>query len=130
MHLFGYPPSFNVGTLISRRCEAASRNVTVPTKRTVRLPGYQHKVNALEKKFLVWTGKYGRVEDVPSLLPASVVDRARSRMRIRVANLMMLCTAIASVVACQMGKAARARGESLQKQNLEWHRRIKSGEEV
>ncbi|GJQ81648.1 hypothetical protein Trydic_g8526 [Trypoxylus dichotomus] len=86
--------------------------------------GYQHRVNDLEKKFLVWTGKYKRVDDVPALLPASVVERARNLMRIRVANLMILCTVLASVVVCKLGKNARDRGESLQKQNLEWHRKF------
>lgn len=28
-----------------------------------------HRVDNLEKRFLVWTGKYKRIEDVPQLVP-------------------------------------------------------------
>lgn len=28
-----------------------------------------HNVSNLEKRFLVWTGKYKKIEDVPSLVP-------------------------------------------------------------
>lgn len=102
-------------------------NLRQQSFKTVRRLGYQHRVNDWEKKFLVWTGRYKNVEDVPALLPASVVEKARNGMRIRIANLMMLSTALACLVVCKLGRNARDRGESLQKQNLEWHRRINEG---
>lgn len=48
-----------------------SHNVPVYSRNCIRfysdkLGGPTHKVNNLEKKFLVWTGKYKNVNDIPS----------------------------------------------------------------
>lgn len=92
-----------------------------------RLEATSHKVNNLEKRFLVWTGKYKKVEDVPNFVSQQTVERARNRMRIRIANYMMLATAIGCIGMIYSGKQAAKRGESVQKQNLEWHKEIKEG---
>ncbi|XP_023313230.1 UPF0389 protein CG9231 isoform X1 [Anoplophora glabripennis] len=84
-----------------------------------------HKVDKLEKRFLVWTGKYKKIEDVPNFVSQSTIERARNRMRIRIANYMMLATAVGCIIMIYSGKQAAKRGESVQKQNIEWHRKIK-----
>ncbi|KAJ8940015.1 hypothetical protein NQ314_010846 [Rhamnusium bicolor] len=90
-----------------------------------RIDPSSHKVNNLEKRFLVWTGKYKTVEEVPSFVSQSVVERARNRMRIRIANYMMLAAAVGCVIMIYSGKKAAERGESVQKQNIEWHKQLK-----
>ena len=45
-------------------------------------------------------------------------------MRIRIANYMMAATALACVVMVYFGKQAAQRGDSVAKQNLEWHRQV------
>lgn len=52
------------------------------------------------------------------------VEKARNKARIRLANIMMLMTAMACIGMVISGKRAAERGESVQKANLEWHKRI------
>ncbi|KAJ8951837.1 hypothetical protein NQ318_019812 [Aromia moschata] len=87
-----------------------------------------HRVNNLEKKFLVWTGKYKSVDEVPNYVSQAVVERARNRMRIRIANYMMLATAIGCIAMVYSGKQAAKRGESVQQQNLQWHKETQQQE--
>lgn len=89
-----------------------------------KLSGNTHKVNNLEKKFLVWTGKFKTVEEIPTYLPPDVVDRARNRMRIRLANIMMAVTLIACLFVSISGKRAHERGESLQQKTIDWHKQL------
>ncbi|GJQ68990.1 hypothetical protein Trydic_g6168 [Trypoxylus dichotomus] len=84
-----------------------------------------HKVNNLEKRFLVWTGKFKTVEEVPNMVPAETVEKARNRMRIRIANLMMAATLIACILVSISGKRAHERGESLVQKNIDWHKSMK-----
>jgi hypothetical protein len=89
-----------------------------------KLDSASHKVNNLEKRFLVWTGKYKSVDEVPNFVQQNVVERARNRMRIRIANYMMAATAVGCLVMVYLGKKAAQRGESVSKQNIEWHRQF------
>lgn len=85
-----------------------------------------HKVNNLEKRFLVWTGKYKSVDEVPDRVNQNVVERARNRMRIRIANYMMAATIIGCLLMVYSGKRAAQKGESVAKQNLEWHKSMRA----
>lgn len=49
------------------------------------------------------------------------MDRARNRFRIRIANYMMILTAIACIAMVYSGKDAAERGESVHKMNQDWH---------
>ena len=82
-------------------------------------------MSPLEKRFLVWTKKYKLLNDVPVYVPSSVMEKARSKMRIKVANLMIISTVIACFVVIKFGRDSRDRGDSLQKRNLEWHEQYK-----
>lgn len=55
---------------------------------------------------------------------AEVMERSRNRIRIRLANMMMVATVIGCIVMVISGKAAQGRGESMTKKNLEWHRQF------
>lgn len=52
------------------------------------------------------------------------MEKARNRARIRLANYMMLATAFACLMMIISGKKAAERGETVQKANIEWHRRV------
>jgi len=93
--------------------------------RSSNLGANAYKVNNLEKRFLVWTGKYKSVEEVPALVASEVVEKARNRMRIRVANIMIVMTLAACLVVSISGKRAHQRGESVQKENEEFHRKYR-----
>ncbi|XP_037811145.1 UPF0389 protein GA21628 isoform X2 [Lucilia sericata] len=79
--------------------------------------------NNLEKRFLVWTGKFKSVHEVPNFVSAEVMERSRNKMRIRIANIMMGLTILGCALMIYSGKAAAKRGDSVTKQNLEWHKR-------
>ncbi|VEN43147.1 unnamed protein product [Callosobruchus maculatus] len=84
-----------------------------------------HKPNNLEKKFLVWTGKYKTVEEVPQFVSQVAMERCRNRMRIKIANYMMVATALGCFAMVYVGKRDAKRGDTVTKQNLEWHKKIK-----
>jgi hypothetical protein len=49
------------------------------------------------------------------------MERARNRIRIKLANIMMFLTAVGCVLMVFSGKEAAERGESVAKMNLDWH---------
>lgn len=50
------------------------------------------------------------------------MERVRNQMRIRIASVMMVFTALGCVVMIISGKRAAERGITVTKQNLEWHK--------
>jgi len=80
-----------------------------------------HSPNSLEKRMLVWVGKYKTTDEVPSYVNQDVMEKARNRFRIRLANIMMAMTAIGCFIMVWSGKSAAERGETVQKMNLDWH---------
>lgn len=50
------------------------------------------------------------------------MERTRNKIRIRLANIMMVLTAAACLVMVYSGKQAAERGDSVQKMNLDWHK--------
>ncbi|XP_030387185.1 UPF0389 protein CG9231 [Scaptodrosophila lebanonensis] len=83
-----------------------------------------HQVNNLERRFLVWTGKYKSQAEVPDFVSQDVMERCRNKVRIRIANIMIGLTALGCVIMVYSGKEAAKRGESVTKQNLEWHKQF------
>lgn len=90
-----------------------------------RLERPTHKVDNLEKRFLVWTGKYKSIDEVPTFVNQHVVEKARNRMRIRIANYMIVATIIGCIAMVYSGKQAVKRGESITQENIEWHRQLR-----
>ncbi|XP_055628678.1 UPF0389 protein CG9231 [Toxorhynchites rutilus septentrionalis] len=81
-----------------------------------------HAPNNLEKRMLVFTKKYKTVEEIPSYINQDVMERCRNQVRIKIANYMMIATAIGCIVMIFLGKQAQERGETVQKMNLDWHK--------
>lgn len=86
--------------------------------------GTPHRVNNLERKFLVWTGKFKKIEEVPDFVSQGTMERCRNLMRIKIANYMMAATALGCLAMVYLGKQAAKRGDTLAKQNLEWHQQM------
>lgn len=57
---------------------------------------------------------------------ADVIHRARSWGRIRINIGFLFIAGAGGAFMAYLGKRAAARGESLEQQNLEWHRQIKA----
>lgn len=81
-----------------------------------------HAPNNFEKRLLVFTKKYKSTDEVPPLINQDVMERCRNQVRIKIANYMMLATAIGCIVMIMSGKRAQERGETVQKMNLDWHK--------
>lgn len=56
------------------------------------------------------------------MINQDVMERCRNQVRIKVANYMMLATAIGCIIMIVSGKRAQERGETVQKMNLDWHK--------
>ncbi|RVE54050.1 hypothetical protein evm_001173 [Chilo suppressalis] len=83
----------------------------------------RYKPSELQKYILVWTKKFKSRDEIPKYVSADLIDRARSEARIKLANILMLLTALASFGAIMAGKAAAKRGESVHQMNLDWHKK-------
>lgn len=81
-----------------------------------------HRPNDFEKRLLVFTKKYKSKDEVPQYINEDVMERCRNQVRIKIANYMMVATAIGCIIMIFAGKKAQERGESVQKMNLDWHR--------
>uniref|UniRef100_A0A182SIR1 Uncharacterized protein n=1 Tax=Anopheles maculatus TaxID=74869 RepID=A0A182SIR1_9DIPT len=83
---------------------------------------HTHTPNALEKRMLVFTKRYKSIEEVPKFVSQEKMERVRNQVRIKIANYMMIATAIGCIVMVISGKKAQERGESVAKMNLDWHK--------
>ncbi|KAG8238912.1 hypothetical protein J437_LFUL000749 [Ladona fulva] len=84
-----------------------------------------HKPNKIDKILLVWDKKYKTIEEVPNFITCDQMERARNWARIKISIYMMIGTGIGCIIMVYSGKQAAARGESVSKMNLEWHRKMK-----
>ncbi|XP_022825559.1 UPF0389 protein CG9231 [Spodoptera litura] len=83
----------------------------------------RYKPTDFQKFILVWTKKYKSKEEIPAYVSAEIIDKSRSQARIKIANVLMLLTALASFGAILAGKSAAKRGESVHQYNLDWHKK-------
>ncbi|XP_050075754.1 UPF0389 protein CG9231 [Anopheles maculipalpis] len=83
---------------------------------------HTHSPNALEKRMLVFAKRYKSIEEVPNFVSQEKMERVRNQVRIKIANYMMIATAIGCIVMVISGKKAQERGESVAKMNLDWHK--------
>lgn len=51
-----------------------------------------------------------------------MIERSRSQARIKISNILIVLTALASFGAVLAGKAAAKRGDSVHQMNLDWHK--------
>uniref|UniRef100_A0A182QDN9 Uncharacterized protein n=1 Tax=Anopheles farauti TaxID=69004 RepID=A0A182QDN9_9DIPT len=101
-----------------------------PTKTTpaagdtngTNISSHTHSPNALEKRMLVFAKRYKSIEEVPNFISQEKMERVRNQVRIKIANYMMIATAIGCIVMVISGKKAQERGESVAQMNLDWHK--------
>ncbi|XP_053151622.1 protein FAM162A isoform X2 [Hemicordylus capensis] len=82
-----------------------------------RVPGY--KPTDWDKKILLWTGRFKKVEDIPETMSFETIDAARNKMRVKISYGMIALTILGCVIMVISGKQAVKRHESLTSQNLE-----------
>lgn len=92
------------------------------TANDINVSSRTHRPNDFEKRLLVFTKKYKTTEEIPQYINQDVMERCRNQVRIKIANYMMLATAIGCIIMVISGKKAQERGDSVQKMNLDWHK--------
>ncbi|XP_008295696.1 protein FAM162B [Stegastes partitus] len=81
-----------------------------------RLPGC--RPSNMDKKILVWTGRFKTVDQIPETVSFEMIDAARNKIRVKVAYMMMAATIGACLLMVILGKRAAGRNESLTAQNM------------
>ncbi|KAM4694289.1 protein FAM162B [Discoglossus pictus] len=93
-----------------------------------------YKPTSFDKKVLMWTGRFKSEEEIPATIPVELLDRARSKARIKACYIMIGITIIACFAVIVSGKKAAARHESLTSLNLakkaKWRQEAKSKQDT
>lgn len=118
----------NKCTIISggrRYCSKSSKDVSQETASASKMgaPTYKHSPSLWDKRILVWTKKYPSVDQVPEHVSRETMDKARNKARIYTNLLMGAATILACIAMIISGKRAAKRGESVQKMNVDWHKK-------
>jgi hypothetical protein len=79
---------------------------------------------AMDRYFLVWSGQFKSKDEIPAQLEAFRIIKAREWGRIRINIYILFLAAGLSGVAVYAGKQAAKRGESVEGDNLAWHKKI------
>ncbi|XP_061522934.1 protein FAM162B isoform X1 [Phycodurus eques] len=91
-----------------------------------KIPGY--RPSELDKKMLLWSGRYKTADQIPELVSFETLDAARNKVRVKACYVMMAATIGACLLMVLLGKRAAGRNESLTGQNME--RKAKWKEEL
>ncbi|KAF7669292.1 hypothetical protein LDENG_00203190 [Lucifuga dentata] len=82
-----------------------------------KIPGY--RPSEMDKKILLWSGRFKTADQIPELVSFEMIDAARNKMRVKACYVMMAATIGACLVMAFLGKQAAGRHESLTGQNME-----------
>ncbi|KAM6970932.1 protein FAM162B [Tautogolabrus adspersus] len=87
------------------------------SRSSFRVPGY--KPSELDRKILLWSGRFKSADQIPELVSFEMIDAARNKVRVKTCYVMMGATIGACLVMVFLGKRAAGRHESLTGQNME-----------
>ncbi|KAM7369887.1 hypothetical protein PAMP_011176 [Pampus punctatissimus] len=97
-----------------------------------KVPGC--KPSPLDRKILVWSGRFKTVDQIPELVSYDMIQAARNKVRVKSCYVMMVATIAACMLMVFLGKRAAARNESLTNQNMEkkarWREELQKDREV
>ncbi|XP_032621245.1 protein FAM162A isoform X1 [Chelonoidis abingdonii] len=101
----------------SKSQEGSKQKPEVGGHSTFKVPG--HKPTDWEKKVLMWSGRFKKVDDIPETVSFELIDAARNKLRVKISYLMIALTVLGCIVMVIEGKRAVGRHESLATQNME-----------
>lgn len=84
-----------------------------------------HKPTDWEKKILIWSGRFKKVDEIPETISFEMLDAAKNKMRVKISYVMIALTVTGCVYMVIEGKKAAKRHESLTSLNLEKKARLK-----
>lgn len=82
-----------------------------------RIPG--HRPSSMDKKILVWSGRFKTADQIPELVSFEMLDAARNKIRVKACYVMIVITMGSCLFMVFLGKRAVGRHESLTGQNME-----------
>ncbi|XP_076868785.1 protein FAM162B [Brachyhypopomus gauderio] len=82
-----------------------------------KLPGF--RPSNMDKKFLIWSGRFKTVEEIPEFVSYETIDKARNKMRVRACYVMIGVTLIGCVAMIFLGKEAARHHVNLTSMNME-----------
>lgn len=88
-----------------------------------KLPGF--RPSEMDKRFLVWTGRFKSKEQIPELVSFEMIDAARNKVRIKACYAMIAMTIACCIGMVILGKQAVGRHESLSSINMEKKARLR-----
>ncbi|KAG7224907.1 hypothetical protein INR49_014823 [Caranx melampygus] len=88
-----------------------------------RIPG--SRPSEMDKKFLVWSGRFKTPDQIPEFVSFEMLDAARNKVRVKACYIMMAVTVAACLVMVILGKRAAGRHESLTAINMEKKAKLK-----
>ncbi|KAM8881959.1 protein FAM162B isoform 1-T2 [Synchiropus picturatus] len=99
----------------------ASPPPTVPATESpqvsFKIPGY--RPSNMDKKILIWAGRFKTVDQIPEIVSFEMLDAARNKVRVKICYLMIAATIGGCMLMVFLGKRAMGRHESLTSQNME-----------
>ncbi|XP_032889327.1 protein FAM162B-like [Amblyraja radiata] len=116
-----------------RDTETAARNHPVPGGRAEGSPSFKIpglKPSNFDKKFLLWTGRFKRIEDIPAFVSLETINAARNKMRVKGCFLMVVVSIIGCFATVISGKKAARRHESLTAMNLDKKAKLKASQQA
>ncbi|KAK7118335.1 hypothetical protein R3I94_021989 [Phoxinus phoxinus] len=97
---------------------------TAPVQRLgFKVPGY--RPSDLDRKMLVWSGRFKTAEQIPEFVSFEMIDVARNRMRVKACYVMMALTILACLGMIISGKQAVSRHDNLTARNMERKARLR-----
>ncbi|XP_045494272.1 UPF0389 protein CG9231 [Colias croceus] len=113
---------FRTPISVIRRCMCTPAQEGKTSQANVESLSSRYRPSEFQKFLLVWTKKYKSKDEIPKFVTSELIDRSRSEARIKISNILMFLTALASGFAIWSGKNAAKRGESVHQMNLDWHK--------
>lgn len=80
---------------------------------------------ALDKRFLLWSGRFKTEQDIPEMVSIEMLYAARNKIRVQVCYLMIGLTVVGCLIMVVSGKKALKNHENLTKWNLEKKAKLK-----
>ncbi|XP_053561787.1 protein FAM162A [Bombina bombina] len=110
---------------VNRRWLCANPENAKPKESGARLKVPGHRPSNMERKILLWGGRFKKDEDIPEFVSYEMVDMAKNKVRVKMSYLMIALTIMGCIGMVVSGKRAAHRHESLANMNLEKKARLK-----
>uniref|UniRef100_A0A8C6S246 Protein FAM162A n=1 Tax=Nannospalax galili TaxID=1026970 RepID=A0A8C6S246_NANGA len=105
-------------------CTKPQESPKTPTHTyTHRVP--LHKPTDMEKKMLIWAGRFKKEEEIPETISFEMLDAAKNKLRVKISYIMIALTVAGCIYMVMEGKKAVKRHESLTSLNLEKKARLR-----